>query len=212
MYHVLILTDREVEPGEIPWAVEEGGLSYDVGIEIELNGTGTGEPVLRPDAVLLDLDSLNEEKARGVVSSCRQLGHPVMAVLSAQKLPSYDSSLNPDDFILQPFGPGELVMRLNQVISRNGGEAPQGKQILRVADLLVETERYEVRVAGRKVILTYKEYRLLLLLASNPGKVYTRDTLLSQVWSYDYFGGTRTVDVHIRRLRSKLEDASHSFI
>ena len=65
---------------------------------------------------------------------------------------------------------------------------------------------------GRKVLLTYKEYQLLVLLASTPGRVYTRDNLLSQVWGYDYFGGTRTVDVHIRRLRSKIEDASHSFI
>jgi DNA-binding response OmpR family regulator len=62
------------------------------------------------------------------------------------------------------------------------------------------------------VLLTFKEYQLLVLLATNPGKVYTREELLTTVWEYDYLGGTRTVDVHIRRLRSKIEDADHSFI
>ena len=85
-------------------------------------------------------------------------------------------------------------------------------QIIRVGDLVIDQDRYEVTVAGKKVILTFKEYQLLCLLAANPGRVYTRETLLSRVWQYDYFGGTRTVDVHIRRLRSKVEDASHLFI
>ena len=67
-------------------------------------------------------------------------------------------------------------------------------------------------MAGRKVLLTFKEYELLKLLASTPGRVYSRDKLLDQVWGYQYFGGTRTVDVHVRRLRSKIEDASHTFI
>ncbi len=101
-------------------------------------------------------------------------------------------------------------MRLGQAVTRAWG--PQSQHTVKVGDLVVDTERYEVRVAGRRVALTYKEYKLRVLLASNPGKAYTRDSLLSQVWGYDYFGGTRTVDVHIRRLRSKIEDAGHAFI
>ena len=73
-------------------------------------------------------------------------------------------------------------------------------------------DRYEVSSRGKRVLLTFKEYQLLVLLVTNPGKVYTREELLMDVWAYDYFGGTRTVDVHIRRLRSKIEDADHSFI
>ena len=65
---------------------------------------------------------------------------------------------------------------------------------------------------GRRIALRFKEYQLLRLLAANPGRVYSREALLSQIWGFDYFGGTRTVDVHIRRLRSKIEDADHSFI
>ena len=65
---------------------------------------------------------------------------------------------------------------------------------------------------GRRIALRFKEYELLRLLATSPGRVFTRDALLRKIWGYDYFGGTRTVDVHIRRLRSKIEDAEHSFI
>ena len=83
---------------------------------------------------------------------------------------------------------------------------------MKVGDLQIDLERYEVSLEGKKVLLTYKEYQMLVLLASNPGKVYSRENLLSQVWGYDYFGGTRTVDVHVRRLRSKIENANHSFI
>ena len=100
-------------------------------------------------------------------------------------------------------------MRLNQVTLRSGG-ASNSKIV--VGDLVIDLERYEVRLEGKRVLFTYKEYQLLVLLASNAGKVYTRDGLLSQVWGYDYFGGTRTVDVHIRRLRSKIEVTGHSFI
>jgi two-component system alkaline phosphatase synthesis response regulator PhoP len=78
--------------------------------------------------------------------------------------------------------------------------------------MTIDLERYDVTVGGRRVSLTYKEFQLLVLLASNPGRVYSRENLLSQVWGYDYLGGTRTVDVHVRRLRSKIESPDRSFI
>jgi DNA-binding response OmpR family regulator len=122
----------------------------------------------------------------------------------------YDASLNPDDFILCPFNPGELLARVQQAIFRLKG--PSGQQMLKVADLVIDLEKYDVTLGGRRISLTYKEFQLLVLLASNPGRVYSREVLLSQVWGYDYLGGTRTVDVHIRRLRSKIEDPDHSFV
>ena len=79
-------------------------------------------------------------------------------------------------------------------------------------DLVIDLPKYEVRQAGRLIILTLKEYELLCLLASNAGKVFTRKTLLNKIWGYNYYGGARTVDVHITRLRNKIEDSSHSFI
>jgi two-component system alkaline phosphatase synthesis response regulator PhoP len=78
--------------------------------------------------------------------------------------------------------------------------------------LVIYLARYEVRLGGRLVELTFREYKLLSFLAANRGQVFTREVLLNKVWGYDYFGGDRTVDVHIRRLRSKVEDANHTFI
>ena len=86
------------------------------------------------------------------------------------------------------------------------------RELIECGDLVLDLARCEVALNGRLVALTFKEYELLRFLASHPGRVYTRDALLSKVWGYDYFGGDRTVDVHIRRLRSKIEDASHTFI
>ena len=77
---------------------------------------------------------------------------------------------------------------------------------------MIDQTRYEVTVSGHRVLLTFKEYELLRLLAQNPGRVFSREELLSRVWGYEYFGGTRTVDVHVRRLRSKVQDANHTFI
>ena len=99
---------------------------------------------------------------------------------------------------------------MKQAMYRVSG--PAGTKMLTAGDLSIDLERYEVTVAGRRVSLTYKEFQLLVLLASNPGRVYTREALLSQIWGYDYLGGTRTVDVHIRRLRSKVESPGRSFV
>jgi DNA-binding response OmpR family regulator len=204
-YQVLVLTGRESEGGSIPFATKEEGLSFTVAGDLE--STGQEE---RPDVALLFMESLTPERAKELVSQCRESRLPVLAALPAERVGSYDPSINPDDFILYPFRPGELYARVRQVVLRLRG--PESPRLVRIGDLVIDPDRYEVRVGGRRVLLTYKEYQLLLLLASNPGRVYSRETLLSRVWGYDYFGGTRTVDVHIRRLRAKLEDANHTFI
>lgn len=84
--------------------------------------------------------------------------------------------------------------------------------LIRCGDLEIDVSRYEVKVAGQKVDLTYTEYELLRFLSTRAGQVFSRDVLLNKVWGYDYFGGARTVDVHIRRLRAKIETGSHVFI
>ena len=84
--------------------------------------------------------------------------------------------------------------------------------MIRAGSLVINPSTYEVSLRGKRVNLRFKEYELLRLLATNPGRVYSREALLSSIWGYDYFGGTRTVDVHIRRLRSKIEDAEHPYI
>jgi DNA-binding response OmpR family regulator len=107
-----------------------------------------------------------------------------------------------DDFCLTPFHPRELEARLKHLFWRTGrGTRPE---LIEYGDLILNLETYQAAIAGRPLDLTYMEYELLKFLASHPGRVFTRETLLSRVWGYEYYGGARTVDVHIRRLRAKL--------
>jgi DNA-binding response OmpR family regulator len=107
-----------------------------------------------------------------------------------------------DDFCLAPVRPRELEARLKHLFWRTGrGTRPE---LVEYGDLMLNLETYQAAIAGRPLDLTYMEYELLKFLSSHPGKVFTRETLLSRVWGYDYYGGARTVDVHVRRLRAKL--------
>jgi DNA-binding response OmpR family regulator len=163
-----------------------------------------------PDAVVIDLSSLEISEARRAVGQCRERKVPAVAAVPREQVAQYDPTLNPDELLICPVSDDEFTLRVKQAVFRVNG--PSGSQTLSIGDLSIDLERYEVSVAGRRVTLTYKEFQLLALLASNPGRVYTREALLSQVWGYDYLGGTRTVDVHVRRLRSKVESPGRSFV
>ena len=107
-----------------------------------------------------------------------------------------------DDFCLWPFQPRELEARLKHLFWRTGrGTRPE---LVEYGPLVLNLETYQAGISGRPLDLTYMEYELLKFLATHPGKVFTRETLLSRVWGYEYYGGARTVDVHVRRLRAKL--------
>jgi two-component system alkaline phosphatase synthesis response regulator PhoP len=134
----------------------------------------------------------------------------VISIIAPSHNHAIDPSLAVEDFIFHPPSDTELKARVNRALWKNGSW--DSTQIIRVGDLTIDQERYDITVDGRRVILTFKEYQLLCHLATNEGRVHTREQLLRRIWGYDYFGGTRTVDVHIRRLRSKLEDAGHLFI
>ena len=137
---------------------------------------------------------------------------PVLAIVSEQHLSSYDATLGFDDFLVHPYRPPELQARVRQCLWRFGKKATETPDVITSGDLILDLAKYEVYVAGRPIELTYKEYELLKFLATNSEKVFTRETLLNRVWGYDYYGGARTVDVHIRRLRSKIEDRDHVYI
>jgi DNA-binding response OmpR family regulator len=115
-----------------------------------------------------------------------------------------------DDFCLTPFQPRELEARLSHQLAATGSEV--GPDLIEHGELVLNLETYQAAVSGNSLDLTYMEYELLKFLASNPGKVFTRETLLSRVWGYDYYGGARTVDVHVRRLRAKLGEEHASYI
>ena len=133
----------------------------------------------------------------------------MIACLGPAELRLYEMSPTADDFVLLPALPEELASRVRMAVKRR---TPESSNLLRAGDLTLDLANYRVAVAGRTVELTFKEYELLRFLVQNPDKVLTREALLKRVWGYDYFGGSRTVDVHIRRLRSKLEDRGHIFI
>ena len=107
-----------------------------------------------------------------------------------------------DDFCMSPFQPRELEARLKHLFWRTGrGTRPE---LIEYGPLVLNLETYQAAIASRPLDLTYMEYELLKFLATHPGRVFTRETLLSRVWGYEYYGGARTVDVHVRRLRAKL--------
>jgi DNA-binding response OmpR family regulator len=115
-----------------------------------------------------------------------------------------------DDFCLDPFHPRELEARLRHLFWRSGfGAAPE---LVEYGGLVLNLETYQAVIDGQPLDLTYMEYELLKFLAQHPGKVFTRETLLSRVWGYEYYGGARTVDVHIRRLRAKLGEEHANLI
>lgn len=116
--------------------------------------------------------------------------------------------LGADDYIVKPFSPREVVARIKAILRRTENHAQgedSGKNVIQHNGLMIDLNSYTVLLRGEPVVCTPKEIEILFLLASNPGHVFTRDTLLSKVWGYDFAGETRTVDTHIKRLRAKLD-------
>ena len=140
----------------------------------------------------------------------KELHLPVIALISRDVLHRVGSSEYIDDFVIEPWDVEEVALRSLLTLKRINNIDSAG--LIKCGDLIIDIARCEVFLDGRPVMLTYKEYELLHFLASNRGHVFSREALLNKVWGYDYYGGDRTVDVHIRRLRSKIEDATHTFI
>ena len=163
-----------------------------------------------PHIALLDLSALAETTAKTFIERCDSLKLPVIALISPDMLADLDLGLGINDFVVTPPDTDEMVARVKLTLYRNRDQ--EGDDVIRAGSLVINPSTYEVSLRGKRVNLRFKEYELLRLLATNPGRVYSREALLSSIWGYDYFGGTRTVDVHIRRLRSKIEDAEHPYI
>ena len=154
--------------------------------------------------VLIYLSRLKRQQVSSILDQCKAKDIPTLAVVSSEDLISLDVEMDINDFIVDPFQQEELLVRSIFSVRRPKETPTEDEHIIR-GDLTINPSNYEVRINNNRINLRFKEYELLLLLASNPGRVYDRATLLNQIWGYDYFGGTRTVDVHIRRLRSKIE-------
>ena len=165
----------------------------------------------RAGALILNLMEGGSEDLGGLLGETSAPDRPVsIAILSREQLDDLGVELPADDFVVFPVATDELVARIRRASTRRpGGDDPH---VLRFGDLTIDQASYKVFVGGRPVELTYKEYELLRFLALNQDKVCTREMLLSRVWGYDFYGGGRTVDVHIRRLRGKIEHSAHSLI
>jgi DNA-binding response OmpR family regulator len=166
-----------------------------------------------PDAVLVDARR-DLVLAKRVLLALRVAATsvPVIAVVTDGGWAAVSADWGADDLLLHTAGPGEVEARLRLAIGRRTQATAQLPDEIRSGGLIVNEATYSARMNGRSLDLTFKEFELLKFLAQHPGRVFTRAQLLQEVWGYDYFGGTRTVDVHVRRLRAKLGAENEALI
>lgn len=205
----ILLVDASEELQSLAATLEEGG--YDIAhrsLADALSLPGTEAPaalvfslLARPDPPAIRNQLRSPDMPQGTAT---------LAVLRSDQLASFDVSVGFDDFVVYPALSEEVLARVRRAIWLRSGV--ESDNTLRAGELHIDLANYKVAVGGRPVDLTYKEYELLRFLATNRDKVFTREALLNRVWGYDFYGGARTVDVHIRRLRSKIEDSGHTFI
>lgn len=164
-------------------------------------------------AVLIDARfNLAGARAFTKVLATAEVGLPVLVVLKEGGLVALSADWAVDDVLLDTAGPAEVDARLRLAVARRSAVTDSEPGVVKVGDLTIEESTYTARLRTTTLDLTYKEFELLKFLAQHPGRVFSRSHLLQEVWGYDYFGGTRTVDVHVRRLRAKLGTEYESLI
>lgn len=206
MRNVLIIGSQMND--EIAAALRAGGFDT----LARTPGEGTLEDAEAASVAVLVMSEIGEDPVarRLIESSPEGEPPPVIAVVSRADLEKYDPTTDIEDFFVAGNDPAELVTRVRQVLWKR--EQVDARNVLKCGDLVIDLANYTIHVAGRPVDLTFKEYELLRFLATNPNRVFDREQLLNKVWGYDFYGGARTVDVHIRRLRAKIEDKHNTFI
>ena len=158
------------------------------------------------DAIIIDArHDLAAAKGLCKILTATGAGSPLLVVLTEGGLTAVNAEWGVDDVILVTAGPAEVDARIRLAVGRQTRDAA-GANTIRASGVVIDEASYSAKVHGRTLDLTFKEFELLRFLAGHPSRVFTREQLLSEVWGYDYFGGTRTVDVHVRRLRAKLGD------
>ena len=206
MHHVLIAEDDADIAALIRHSLEKAGYSADVVV--------SGRRVLpaiaarRPDLLILDLmlpDMGGLDVCRAVRAGRDSAALPIIMVTARGEESDrvVGLEIGADDYVTKPFSPKELVARVGAMLRRTGRTADDAP-VLRYGPIEIDRARHVVTADGAPVVLTAKEFKLLEYLIVHRGRVLSRDRLLTDVWSYEYTGGTRTVDVHIRRLREKL--------
>lgn len=201
MVHILMLSDTAGEAAEVLPSLEL--LTH----RTSTRPTGAGAAALAEtgaEVVLIDArQALVTAKNTAQLLRAAGAQAPVLAVMGEGGLAAVSANWSINDFVLAAAGPAELDARLRFAGERTE-EEPVRETVIRSGAVTIDEASYVARVNGQPLNLTFKEFELLKFLAQNSGRVFTRVQLLSEVWGYDYYGGTRTVDVHIRRLRAKL--------
>jgi DNA-binding response OmpR family regulator len=165
------------------------------------------------DVVILDARrDLVAARATSRVLRTTGASAPLLAVVTEGGLAAVAADWGLDDVMLDTAGPAEVEARIRLALGRASAQHAPATEEIRSGDLAIDEATYQARVGTRPLDLTFKEFELLKYLAQHPGRVFTRAQLLQEVWGYDYFGGTRTVDVHVRRLRAKLGPERESLI
>ncbi|MFC1914638.1 response regulator transcription factor [Chloroflexota bacterium] len=207
MSSICIIAQENESTKELHWELTRHGFDCSIASgKKDIVKQITGKP---PDLLLVKMDSL--AKVKGISQWLKRESRlPIIAMAHREMLNDEENYLDIDDFITQPYDLAELVLRIRRLIQRNNNTC--GNELIRCEELVIDLAKCEVSVGDEPVLLTFKEYELLKFLAGNRGRVFTREALLNSVWGYDYYGGDRTVDVHIRRLRSKIENSGHTFL
>lgn len=207
MARLLLLTDDLAPSAEVLPAL--GLLGHQVrSLPAEVSAVVDAPAV---DVVLVDART----ELAAARTLCRLLSGaveaPVVAIVSEGGLVAVNSEWGILELLMPAIGPAELDARL-RLLSAHLASAETERTVLQLGDLVIDEETYVARLKGRPLDLTYKEFELLKYLVQHTGRVFTREQLLHEVWGYDFFGGTRTVDVHVRRLRAKLGSENESLI
>lgn len=172
----------------------------------DLGGLDLEELAARPPQVVVVEAGDDLPRAQKTVKRLRDEGPlvevPILVAVTVARLPALDFSLGFDDFVLMPIVPAELYARMRQLDWRSATFGSD--EVLKIDDLVIDIAGYEVRISGHRIELTHQEFELLRFLAQHRGRVFTREALLERAWGYRYAGGTRTVDIHVRRVRAKL--------
>ena len=162
-----------------------------------------------PDLLLVEVDTSDTKRWALIPRLKRESSLPVIALVAGEIPEDANSYLEVDDFLPRPYDARELTVRIQRLLNKS---KRAGGELIKSENMVIDLTNCDVTVGGKAVELTFKEYELLKLLAANKGRVYTREDLLNKIWGYDYYGGDRTVDVHVRRLRSKIEGPTDTFI
>ncbi len=163
------------------------------------------------DVMVLNQNSVDTASRERLLDRIQGSEAPALIlVIDPDDFAAFDPPEWMDDFFVSGATPQEFLARVRRALWKRS--RVEAKNVLTCGELTIDLENYTVHLAGKPLEMTYKEYELLRFLATNRDRVVTRETLLNKVWGYDFYGGARTVDVHIRRLRSKIEDRNNTFI